>query len=160
MSTTFFLRTPSRRATDLMFVVTVLAGLAGTGCQARSSAPEARAREFVEVMIVEPQNQERLVQLANTKDASSLTALYSTETGIELTYLRTRVRQGAALEVKIRDVQRDTPEQHRVTLDVAIESPQRGMTLRRGDKDITRIEATLVRVGADEWRVSELRSID
>jgi len=159
MSTVFF-RMPLRPAAGLVLVLIVLAGFAAAGCQARSSAPEARAREFVEVLVIEPQNQERLVQLANTKDASGVTALYSSETGIELTYLRARIQQGAALEVKIRSVQRDTPDQHRVALDVALRPPQRGMALRRGDKDITRIEATVVRVGAEEWRVSELRSID
>jgi len=159
MSTVFF-RMPPRPAAGLMLVLTALAGFAAAGCQARSSAPEGRAREFVEVLVVEPQNQERLVQLANIKDANGVTALYSSETEIELIYLRARVQQGATLEVKIRSVQRDTPDRHRVALDVALQPPQRGVALRRGDKDITGIEATLVRVGAEEWRVSELRSID
>lgn len=140
--------------------LSIVAGVVLVGCDWFVSAPEARARELVEVLIAEPENRPRLISLANVTDENQLAALYSTELDIELTYLRTRARQGASIDVTIRRVERSAPNQRKVQLDIAVKNPRRGIVLPGTQSDVTRVDVFLNRVTADEWRVREIQSVN
>jgi len=145
------------RATAIHFVLA--STLVLSGCEWLVTAPEARARELLEVLILDPDNRPRHIRAANVSDEQQLAALYSTEIDIELTYLRARARQGASVDVGIKKVERLAADRRRVQLDIAVSRPRAGLDIRGTKPDVTRIDVVLVR-DAEQWRVREIRPVD
>jgi hypothetical protein len=74
--------------------------LAGCDAARVPASPEARAREFLDVAIRDPQNSERLALLAGDPDYTTRIGMDSAPVQVALDYLRTRLAQGAALDIK------------------------------------------------------------
>jgi hypothetical protein len=74
--------------------------LAGCDAARVPTSPEARAREFLEVAIRDPQNSERLALLAGDPAYATATGLDSAPVRVALDYLRSRHALGTALDFK------------------------------------------------------------
>src|SRR5216684_3442486 len=75
-------------------------------CGFFNSAPESRARDFVKLLIMEPDNDQRLREFSRSGPAQSPLALVDTLTAkVAVDYLRAKHRQGIELDFKVGDVQ-------------------------------------------------------
>ena len=156
---TLFSTAGMARVARLSVVPSVMAiGLISAGCDWLHDAPEIRARDFVYAMVTDPENRPRLTKLANVEREEQFAALSSTEFDIEMTYLRTRVGQGASIDVSIKAVERPTTAERRVRLDVEIKKPGKRIELRR-KTDVTSFNVVLIR-DANEWHVKEIHSVN
>lgn len=84
----------------MLLAVAWLALLAGCDATRVPTSPEARAREFLDVAIRDPQNSERLARLAGDPAYAAYSGLDSAPVRVALDYLRVRLAQGASLELK------------------------------------------------------------
>ena len=76
------------------------------GCGFFSSAPESRARDFVKLLIIEPDNDQRLRELSRPGPTQSPLQLVDTLAAkVAVDYLRAKYRQGIKLDFQIGDVQ-------------------------------------------------------
>lgn len=87
-----------RQVTHLAVAAFVL--LAGCDATRVPTSPEARAREFLDVSIRDPQNSERLARLVGDPDYSTRIGLDSAPVQVAIDYLRARHAHGVALEFK------------------------------------------------------------
>jgi hypothetical protein len=83
----------------MYFAAAWLVLLAGCDAARVPTSPEARAREFLDAAIRDPQNIERLTQLAGDPAYATSTGLDSAPVRVGLDYLRARLAQGASLEL-------------------------------------------------------------
>ena len=75
-------------------------------CSFFSSAPESRARDFVKLLITEPDNDQRLRELSGLNHKQSPLELVDTLTAkVAVDYLRAKYRQGVKLDFAVGDVQ-------------------------------------------------------
>src|SRR5947199_376696 len=83
-----------------IFILTLAVNLAA--CSFFSSAPESRARDFVELLITEPDKDQRLRELSRLSHQQSPLELVDTLTAkVALDYLRAKYRQGVKLDFSV-----------------------------------------------------------
>ncbi|MBI5612275.1 MAG: hypothetical protein HY942_04270 [Gammaproteobacteria bacterium] len=88
-----------------LVLLTVLAVVAG--CELFRDAAESRARFFLETLVQQPDNRERLSELSKPADGQGFEAvLDGLGTRLAIDYLRARHRQGMTLELAVTAAQR------------------------------------------------------
>jgi hypothetical protein len=88
-----------------LVLLTALAVVAG--CELFRDAAESRARFFLETLVQEPDNRERLSELSKPADGhGSETVLEGLSTRLAIDYLRARYRQGMTLDLAVTAAQR------------------------------------------------------
>ncbi len=100
-------------------ILTAMLVINFTGCGFFSSAPENRARDFVKLLIMEPDNDQRLRELSRPDPVRGPLELAETLTAkVALDYLRAKYRQGVNLDFKIGNVQ-NQGDNRKITIIVA-----------------------------------------
>lgn len=142
------------RASRVVIARRALVGVIGllvvAGCPFRPTAPQSRAEYFIDKLIHAPQDTDDLravVWLTEGQNPEMLISDLPTRTAV--TYLRTRVRSGAALGVHVAGVTTLAADRQRVQLDVT-EAGAAG-------SEPVRFEAELEKRD-QEWRVIRLHA--
>jgi hypothetical protein len=95
-------------ARPYIFPIVLLTALAVVaGCELFRDAAESRARFFLETLVQEPDNRERLRDLSKpADDQDPTTVLEGLSTRLAIDYLRARHRQGMTLDLEVTAAQR------------------------------------------------------
>jgi hypothetical protein len=125
----------------------VLLAVLGAACDAVPTTPERRAREYVELLVQQPDDAAgRLEELDGPTPV-----LEGVATGVALGYLRARVRQGPTPEVSATSAHKSAPGERLVIVAV---SPGPG---RAAAEDRVRFQVRVARDPGQEWRVRGVR---
>jgi hypothetical protein len=120
------------------------------GCGFFSSAPESRARDFVKVLIMEPDNDQRLRELSRPGPTQSPLQLVDTLAAkVAVDYLRAKYRQGIKLDFQVGDVQ-NQGDSRKVDI-IVIDSAK----AKAGAPDKVRF-SIFVEKGSEGWMVTRM----
>jgi hypothetical protein len=127
-------------------VLALAALLAACGWQV--SAPEARAQEYVEALVLDPDNTEVLKIIANNPAAPE-SLVQGLDARVALDYLCARHKQGVNLYFAHTDVRRPEPDRRQV---VVLTSQADGSS---AGKEV-RFEIDLEKNGPQAWRITRI----
>jgi len=138
-------------ARSKIFLLVLLAALAAVaGCDWFRDSPETRAKFYLETLVREPDNRERLDELATPAGSESVLAGLGTQLAVD--YLRARQRQGMALDFAVTAAQRTDPSHRSVR--VAAATYPSGVRTDRDSR--VRFEVTLELSEQNGWRVTRV----
>ncbi len=132
-----------------LVLLTALAVVAG--CELFRDAAESRARFFLETLVQEPDNRERLSELSKPADGPE-TVLEGLSTRLAIDYLRARHRQGMTLELAVTAAQRLDADRRQVLIAASANPPG----LRQESDGRIRFQVALELSEQRQWLVTRV----
>jgi len=133
--------------------ISVICLLLLSGCSFFSNAPESRATQFIETLVVDPGNSQRLRGLADiTADQDPRSLVHGLSTQVALDYLRTRNHQGEKQDFSIEAVRLQGSSRRVVTVLV----DRAGRELDRSEA--VRFHVVLKDVASRGWLVTAVEA--